>query len=97
MAASSSGKILSTCLPTVGKIAGRIGEIVRALLKVGIVFMNEDGNGEKTSIQMLLNRLHDEWIISVTNGDLEASDRLWHEMDVVYQKLRDLLPITPTG
>ena len=58
-----------------------------------MVFMDEDRNAEKISIQMQLNRLHDEWMISVTKGDLEASDRLWHEMDVVYQKLRDLLPI----
>ena len=55
--------------------------------------MDLDKNAEKISIQMQLNRLHDEWMISVTKGDLEASDRLWHEMDVVYQKLRDLLPI----
>ena len=59
--------------------------------------MDEDKNAEKISIQMQLNRLHDEWMISVTKGDLEGSERLWHEMDVVYQKLRDLLPITPTG
>ena len=59
--------------------------------------MDVDKNAEKISIQMQLNRLHDEWMISVTKGDLEASDRLWHEMDVVYQRLRDLLPITPTG
>jgi len=62
-----------------------------------MVFMDEDRNEEKKSIQMQLNRLHDEWMISVTKGDLKASDRLWHEMDAVYQKLRDLLPITPTG
>ena len=47
--------------------------------------MDEDRNGEKIAIQMQLNHLHDEWMISVTKGDLEASDRLWHEMDVVYQ------------
>ena len=59
--------------------------------------MDEDRNGEKIAIQMQLNHLHDEWMISVTKDDLKASDRLWHEMDAVYQKLRDLLPITPTG
>ena len=64
---------------------------------VGIVFMDEDRNAEKISIQMQLNRLHDEWMISVTKGDLKACDRLWQEMDVVYQKLREYLPITPTG
>ena len=59
--------------------------------------MDEDRNGEKIAIQMQLNHLHDEWMISVTKGDFETSKRLWYEMDVVYQKLRDLLPITPTG
>lgn len=59
--------------------------------------MVENRNADKISIQMQLNRLHDEWMISVTKGDLEACDRLWQEMDVVYQKLRDHLPITPTG
>ena len=51
--------------------------------------MKENRNEEKISIQMQLSRLHDEWMISVTNGDLEASDRLWQEMGVVYQKLRN--------
>ena len=59
--------------------------------------MDEDRNGEKIAIQMQLNHLHDEWMISVTKGDFETCDRLWYKMDVVYQKLRDLLPITPTG
>ena len=62
-----------------------------------MVFMDEGRNAEKISIQMQLNRLHDEWMISVTKGDLKACDRLWQEMDVVYQKLREYLPITPTG
>ena len=51
--------------------------------------MKENRNEEKISIQMQLSRLYDEWMISVTNGDLEASDRLWQEMGVVYQKLRN--------
>ena len=51
--------------------------------------MKESRNEEKISIQMELSRLYDEWMISVTNGDLEASDRLWQEMGVVYQKLRN--------
>ena len=72
-------------------------KIVNGILKVEVVLMNDDRDAERITIQMQLNRLHDEWMISVTRGDLEASDRLWHEMDVVYQKLRDLLPITPTG
>ena len=54
-----------------------------------IVSMDEDRNADKISIQMQLSRLYDEWMISVTNGDLEASDRLWQEMGVVYQKLRN--------
>ena len=58
--------------------------------------MDEDKNGNKISIQMQLNRLHDEWMISVTKGDLETCDRLWYEMDVVYQKLRDYLPLRQT-
>ena len=49
--------------------------------------MKENRNEEIISIQMQLSRLYDEWMISVTNGDLEASDRLWKEMGVVYQKL----------
>ena len=53
--------------------------------------MNENRNDEKISIQMKLSRLYDEWMISVTNGDLEASDRLWQEMGVVYQKLRNYI------
>ena len=59
--------------------------------------MSEKGNSEKILMQMQLNGLHDEWMISVAKGDLQTCDRLWHEMDVVYQKLRDYLPITPTG
>ena len=51
--------------------------------------MKENRNEDKISIQMQLSRLYDEWMISVTNGDLEASDRLWQEMGVVYQKLRN--------
>ena len=51
--------------------------------------MKENRNEEKISIQMQLSRLYDEWMISVTNGDLEASDRLWQKMSVVYQKLRN--------
>ena len=42
---------------------------------------------------MQLSRLYDEWMISVTNGDLEASDRLWQEMGVVYQKLRNYISL----
>ena len=42
--------------------------------------MDEDSNAEKIAIQIQLNRLHDEWIYSVTKGDLESSDRLWCEM-----------------
>ena len=53
--------------------------------------MKENRNEEKISIQMQLSRLYDEWMISVTNGDLEASDRLWQEMGVVYQKLRNYI------
>jgi len=53
--------------------------------------MKENRNEEKISIQMQLSRLYDEWMISVTNGDLEASDSLWQEMDVVYQKLRNYI------
>ena len=55
--------------------------------------MNENRNDEKISIQMQLSRLYDEWMISVTNGDLEASDRLWQEMGVVYQKLRNYISL----
>ena len=55
--------------------------------------MNENRNDEKISIQMKLSRLYDEWMISVTNGDLEASDRLWQEMGVVYQKLRNYISL----
>ena len=53
--------------------------------------MKENRNEEKISIQMQLSRLYDEWMISVTNGDLETSDRLWQEMGVVYQKLRNYI------
>ena len=53
--------------------------------------MNENTNEEKISIQMKLSRLYDEWMISVTNSDLEASDRLWQEMGVVYQNLRNYI------
>jgi len=56
--------------------------------------MKENRNEEKISIQMQLSRLYDEWMISVTNGDLEASDRLWQEMGVVYQKLRNYISLT---
>ena len=56
--------------------------------------MIENRNEEKISIQMQLSRLYDEWMISVTNGDLEASDRLWQEMGVVYQKLRNYISLT---
>ena len=55
--------------------------------------MKENRNEEKISIQMQLSRLYDEWMISVTNGDLEASDRLWQEMGVVYQKLRNFISL----
>ena len=55
--------------------------------------MKENRNEEKVSIQMQLSRLYDEWMISVTNGDLEASDRLWQEMGVVYQKLRNYISL----
>ena len=55
--------------------------------------MKENRNEEKISILMLLSRLYDEWMISVTNGDLEASDRLWQEMGVVYQKLRNYISL----
>ena len=55
--------------------------------------MNENRNEDKISIQMQLSRLYDEWMISVTNGDLEASDRLWQEMGVVYQKLRNYISL----
>ena len=59
--------------------------------------MSEDKDAERITIQMQLNRLHDEWMISVTRGDLESSDRLWHEMDVIYQRLREHLPAAKTG
>ena len=55
--------------------------------------MKENRNEEKISIQMQLSRLYDEWMISVTNGDLEASDRLWQEMGVVYHKLRNYISL----
>ena len=55
--------------------------------------MKENRNEEKISIQMQLSRLYDEWMISVTNGDLEASDRLWQEMGVIYQKLRNYISL----
>ena len=55
--------------------------------------MKENRNEEKISIQMQLSRLYDEWMISVTNGDLDASDRLWQEMGVVYQKLRNYISL----
>ena len=55
--------------------------------------MKENRNEEKISIQMQLSRLYDEWMISVTNGDLEVSDRLWQEMGVVYQKLRNYISL----
>ena len=55
--------------------------------------MKENKNEEKISIQMQLSRLYDEWMISVTNGDLKASDRLWQEMGVVYQKLRNFISL----
>ena len=56
--------------------------------------MKENRNEEIISIQMQLSRLYDEWMISVTNGDLDASDRLWLEMGVVYQKLRNYISLT---
>jgi hypothetical protein len=56
--------------------------------------MKENRNEEKISIQMQLSRLYDEWMISVTNGDLNASDRLWQEMGVIYQKLRNYISLT---
>ena len=56
--------------------------------------MEENRNEEKISIQMQLSRLYDEWMISVTNGDLNASDRLWQEMGVIYQKLRNYISLT---
>ena len=55
--------------------------------------MKENRNEEKISIQMKLSRLYDEWMISVTNSDLEASDRLWQEMGVVYQNLRNYISL----
>ena len=55
--------------------------------------MKENKNEEKISIQMQLSRLYDEWMISVTNGDLDASDRLWQKMGVVYQKLRNYISL----
>ena len=58
--------------------------------------MKENRNEEKISIQMQLSRLYDEWMISVTNGDLEASDRLWQEMGGVYQKLRNHISLMQT-
>ena len=57
--------------------------------------MKENRNEDKISIQMQLSRLYDEWMISVTNGDLEASDRLWQEMGVIYQKLRNYISSIP--
>jgi len=56
--------------------------------------MKENRNEEIISIQMQLSRLYDEWMISVTNGDLDAGDRLWQEMSVVYQKLRNYISLT---
>ena len=53
--------------------------------------MKENRNEEIISIQMQLSRLYDERMISVTNGDLEASDRLWQETGVVYKKLRNYI------
>ena len=55
--------------------------------------MKENRNERKISIQMQLSRLYDEWMISVTDGDLEASDRLWQEMGVVYQELRNYISL----
>ena len=72
-------------------------KIVNGILRAEVVLMNEDRDAERITIQMQLNRLHDEWMISVTKGDLEASDRLWHEMDVIYQRLREHLPAAKTG
>ena len=59
--------------------------------------MKENRNEDKISIQMQLSRLYDEWMISVTNGDLEGSDRSWQEMGIVYQKLRNYISSTPVG
>ena len=59
--------------------------------------MKENRNEDKISIQMKLSRLYDEWMISVTSGDLEASDRLWQEMGVIYQKLRNYISSISAG
>ena len=59
--------------------------------------MKENRNEDKISIQMQLSRLYDEWMISVTSGDLEASDRLWQEMGVIYRKLRNYISSTPVA
>jgi len=59
--------------------------------------MNENRNEDKISIQMQLSRLYDEWMISVTNGDLEASDRLWQEMGVIYLNLRNYISSAPAA
>jgi len=52
---------------------------------------------ERRHIQDELNHFHDRWTDAISKGDMEASERIWQEIDCVYQKMKDHLPITPTG
>ena len=52
---------------------------------------------ERRHIQDELNHIHDRWAEAISKGDLEASERIWQEIDRVYHKMKDHLPITPTG
>ncbi len=69
----------------------RAENIFQPYFEIGILLMKKKRYEEKIEVQMQLSRLYDEWMISVTKGDLEASDRLWQDMGVVYQNLRNYI------
>ena len=58
---------------------------------------DNDWDAERKIIQNELNLAYDAWLAAIEQGNLENCDRLWHDIDVVYEKMRNHLPITPTG
>ena len=61
------------------------------------MIIDKDWDAERKIIQNELNLAYDAWLEAVEQGNLEDCDRLWHDIDVVYETMRNHLPITPTG
>ena len=61
------------------------------------MIIDSDWDAERKIIQNELNFAYDAWLKAIEQGNLEDCDRLWRDIDVVYEKMRNHLPITPTG